>query len=90
MFGVTDHFVSVQSPDEPHTPSQDDYKRDTREAAIFTIVSRSLYSAGKLEGSPLTALGAWYMTPTGFSNTRCRSCPPGSTGRGSKRGFSGR
>ena len=62
---VTDHFVSVQSPDEPHTPSKDDYKRDTRDAAICTIVSRSLHSAGKLEGSPLTALDAWYMTPTG-------------------------
>ena len=55
----------MQSPDEPHTPSQDDYKRDTREAAIFTFVSRSLYSAGKLEGSPVTALDAWDATPTG-------------------------
>ena len=58
MFGVTDHFVSVQSPDDPHTPSKDDYKRDTRDAAICTTVSRSLRSAGKLEGSPLAALDA--------------------------------
>ena len=37
----------------------------TREAAIYSIVSRSLYSAGKLEASPVTALDAWDMTPTG-------------------------
>ena len=30
MLGVTDHFVSVPSPDEPHTPSKAYYKRDTR------------------------------------------------------------
>ena len=42
MFGVTDHFVSVQSPDEPHTPSQDDYKRDTRSGHLLHRFSQPL------------------------------------------------